>query len=307
VILALPLPRLSAKQSIAFIIALVVPLYGCLLLLPVLKYQPLSGFILLFMSIFFSFHYSAKGGSKALGAFLTMGLAIVTAIGSDSADLAMLVVHAASFNAVIAIVFVQIAHSLFPDLPFEGKMPAPPPAAEPDPAEALRSAWRSTVIVLPVVVFFLLLQGSSGYMVVMIKVATMGQQAENDQTRDVARSLLASTLIGGVGAIVMWSLLRIWPSIIPYALLVALGGLIMGRRMFKGAGPDPRIGTWSYAYMTMILLIAPSVTDGLTGSAAGQAFFSRLLIILAATVYGVAAVYVFDAFWRGKAARTVVE
>ena len=307
VILGLPLPRLNAKQTIGFIIALAVPLWGCLLLLPLLKYQPLVGFALLFFAIFGSFLFSANGGSKAFGAFLTMGLAVVTAIGSDSVALAVIVAQATTVNAIIALLFVHLAHILFPDHPFEGKMPMPPAPEKPDRAEALRSAWRSTAIVLPVVIFFLLIEGSSAYLVVMIKVATMGQQAENDRTRNVARSLLASTIIGGIGAVIIWELMKIWPSIIPYTLLIALGGLIMGQRMFKGLGPHPAIETWSYAYITMILLIAPAVTDGLTSSAAGAAFFDRFMIIVFATIYGVAAVSLFDALWRSKLPPTVVE
>jgi hypothetical protein len=161
---------------------------------------------------------------------------------------------------------------------------------------AIWSAWRATVIVFPVMFFFLLYQGSASYLVVMIKVASMGQQVENDTTRAAGKSLLMSTVIGGIGAIIMWQLLSIWPSLIFYTLLIALGGLIMGRKIFSGLAMHPQAGTWSYAFLTMIVLIAPAVLDGPGGASASVSFYSRLGMMFAATLYSVVAVRVYDAF-----------
>lgn len=308
VMLALPMPAPGFKKSLVFVVALAAPVWlAAWLILPLLTYQPLVGLLLLIGACFWSFYYSASGGSPVLGAFLTMGLAIVAAVGSDSIAAVLVINKALMLNAAIGIALVSLAYGLFPDLPSDGtSKPAAPP--EPPPRnEAVRSAWRSTAIVLPIIVFFLFYAGSASYLAVMIKVASMGQQAENDRTVDVGKSLLMSTIIGGVSAIIIWNALSIWSSLIPYTLLILLGGLIMGRHIFKGKGMTAHAGTWAYAYLTMLVIIAPAVLDGLGGDAAGAKFFDRLWMMGFATLYGVAAVYVFDAFWRGKAVQTVVE
>jgi hypothetical protein len=46
----------------------------------------------------------------------------------------------------------------------------------------------------------------------------MGQQAGLDQTRQAGKSLLFSTFIGGVGAIIGWQVLGVWPSLVMYTL-----------------------------------------------------------------------------------------
>ena len=46
----------------------------------------------------------------------------------------------------------------------------------------------------------------------------------------------------------------------------------------------------------MIVILAPAVMDSASGSSADAAFWSRLLMFALATLYGVAAVYVVDAF-----------
>ncbi len=308
VILALPLPAPGFKKSLVFVLALVVPVWlATWLLLPLLTYHPMTGMLLLIAACFWSFYYSASGGSAVLGAILTMGLAIVAAVGSDSIVAVIVVNQALTLNAVTGIAMVSLAYGLFPDLPEENDVKKRPQAEQPSRDAAIRSAWRSTAIVLPVVVFFLFYAGSASYLAVMIKVASMGQQAENDNTVAVGKSLLMSTVIGGIGAVIMWNVLSIWPSLIMYTLLVALAGLIMGRRVFQGQGMAVNGGTWSYAFLTMLVIIAPAVMDGAGGNAAGAKFFDRLAMMGFATLYGVAAVYVFDAFWRGKAVQRVVE
>jgi len=295
-LLAIPMPAPRLKGGIIFILALAVPAYGVLFLLPVMDHYHLVAILILIVACFWSFYYSAKGGSPVLGAFLTMGLALLTAVGSDSIDALLLVNKALVINAVIAMLFVWLAHAFFPDPPRPANRGPRPSSPAPERATAIWSAWRSTIIVFPVMFFFLLYQGSASYLVIMIKVASMGQQVENDLTRAAGKSLLMSTLIGGIGAVIMWQLLSIWPSLILYTLLVALGGLIMGRRIFSGLAVHPQAGTWSYAFLTMIVLIAPAVLDGPGGTNASAGFYSRLGMMIAATLYSVVAVRIYDAF-----------
>ena len=295
-LLAVPIPAPSLKQGIIFILALALPAYGVLLILPVMDNYHIVAVLILIAACFWSFYYSAKGGSPVLGAFLTMGLALLTAVGSDSINALLIVNKALVINAIIAMLFVWLAHAFFPDPPrpaHVGPRPSPP---APERAMAIWSAWRSTVIVFPVMLFFLLYQGSASYLVVMIKVSSMGQQVENDTTRAVGKSLLMSTVIGGIGAMIMWQLLSIWPSLVLYTLLVALGGLIMGRKIFSGLARHSQAGTWSYAFLTMIVLIAPAVLDGPGGSSATVSFYSRLYMMFAATLYSVVAIRIYDAF-----------
>jgi hypothetical protein len=134
----------------------------------------------------------------------------------------------------------------------------------------------------------------------MIKVSSMGQQASLDQTNEAGRSLLMSTAIGGLAAIIAWQVLSVWPSLLMYTLLIGLGGLIMGPRIFAGIGMHAKGATWSYGFLTMIVILAPAVTDGLVGSSADAAFWSRLNMFVLATLYAIGAVFVFDTLWPRK-------
>ena len=299
-ILALPLPAFGLKGGIKFVLALVCALLAGLVFLPFLLHQRMVGLLLLSLALFWSFFYSARGGSPVVGTFLTIGLSLATAVGTVSVDALLNLIKDFAIGACFGLPFVWIAHAILPDSSASPESKTPPgnrpsPSPPPDVEAAGRLALRSLMIVMPVLVWFLLSSTSASYAAVMIQVASMGQQVTNDQTRSAARSLLVSTVIGGVGAIIGWEVLSIWPSLLIYTLLIGLAGLTIGRRIFSGPGMLPTGGTWSYGYLTMIILLAPAVLDGQGGDSAGAAFWSRLFMFFGATLYSVIAVFVFDA------------
>jgi hypothetical protein len=300
------LPVLNLSSGIKFILVFVISIHAGLVLLPFMLNQRMVGILLLALALYHSFYYTARGGSPVIGAFATVGLALVTSIGTVSIDAVLQVSGSLSTGAVFGVLFVWVAHAILPDS-LARPEPAPAQSAKAPPekpglGDSRRSAFRSLAIVMPVILWFLLSSASTSYAAFMIKVASMGQQAGIDQSRQVARSLLVSTAIGGVAAIIAWQVLSIWPSLIMYILLIGLGGLIMGPRIFTGTGMHPAGATWSYGYLTMIVVLAPAVLDTQTGAAAGDAFWSRLEMFIWATIYGTGAVFVFDTLWRRKPA-----
>jgi hypothetical protein len=158
-VLALPFPAPKLKAGIGLMLVLTLSLYGGLLLLPSLLNQPMVGVILLIVALYWSFYFTAKGGSAALGTFATVGIAVSTAIGTVNLDAVLAIVSGVSFGAAIGVLFVWVAHALLPDsmAVIDDSAPAtkPPAAPKPDLSEARWSAFRSLMIVLPVALLFL--------------------------------------------------------------------------------------------------------------------------------------------------------
>jgi len=311
VLLSTPLPALPFKSGMKFVLALALAIYSGLFLLPFLVYQLGVGILLLTLVLFWSFYIPAKGGSAIVGTFVTIGLTLTVAIGSTSIDGFMQLASGVTINALFGIVFVWLAHALLPDSMAQASpqstAPAPPSAVTPDLAIARGHALRSLAIVFPVCLLVLLSSNGAAYAAVMIKVASMGQQTSTQGTAQAGRSLLGSTIIGGIGAIIGWQILSLWTSLIMYALLIGLAGLLIGPRIFKDQGMHPNAATWSYGYVTMIIILAPAVLDGMGGSHAGASFQARLVMFIGATLYGVLAVYVFDAFWPKRSMQVKAE
>jgi len=303
-ILALPLPAPKLKAGVGFLVVLTGSLFAGLLLLPPLQNQPMVGVILLVLALYWSFYFTAKGGSALIGTFATVGIAVSTAVGTVNLDAVLAIVSGVSFGALVGFLFVWVAHAFLPDSmavmpesPTPAKPPAPPAA---DLSAARWSAFRSLMIVLPVALWFLFSSASIAYVPVMIKVASMGQQATNDGARLAGRSLVMSTLVGGAGAIIGWQVLSIAPTLTVYTLIIALAGLILGPKIFQGRAMHPQASTWSYAFLTMIVILAPAVMDSAAGGPAGLKFWDRLVMFGGTTLYAVGTVYVFDAFTSAR-------
>ena len=299
VFLSLPLPRPTAKMTLGFILVLAASSYAGVVLLPFLQYARLVGIGLFVLALFHTFYFTARGGSAVIGMLMTVGLTLVAAVGSVSSVVMVEIAKWLTICAVWAMGFVWLAHVLIPDPPsppgLAGKKPSP--TVQPDLETAHLRAMRSMLIVLPIALIFFFSSASTSYLIVMIKVATMGQQANVDSSRSAGRSMLESTLIGGFGAIVAWQILSIWPSLFIYTLVLLAFALLVGPRIFQGQGLGPKGPMWSYAYLTMIVVLAPAVTDGFGSDGATSAFYTRLFLFIVIAVYGSIAVAVFDAFW----------
>jgi len=302
-LLAVPLPAPTLISGIKFVLALVLPAYAGMLLLPFLEHARWAGILLVVLALFGSFYYSARGGSPIMGMFMTVGITLVVTVGSVSADTMMIVVNGVAIGAAAGIGFVYLAHALLPDSPLPpgpGSAKKPPPQAKPSTESARRNALRSLTVVLPLAIILLFSSSSTSYVVVMIKVASMGQQANVETSRSMGRVQLESTLWGGIGAVIAWQLMGIWPSLLMFCLIIGLAGLLYGARIFKGPGMHPKAGMWSYALLTMIILITPAVMDSQGGSDASSAFYTRLMLFVVIAVYGTISVAIFDAFWPKK-------
>lgn len=306
VVLSLPAPALPLKTGLGFVLVLALAVYAGLVLLPMLVYQIGAGILILALLLFWSFYHPLRGGPALIGTFATIGLSLTVAIGRGSVDLFLDLAALVTINAAVGIAFVWLAHALMPDSKARSTrplIPAAPPPAPPlmDISLARLRALRSLVVVMPVCIWLLLWSdNAAAYVPFMIKVASMGQQTSTQDTAHAAKSLIMSTIIGGVGAIIAWQVLSLWPSLIMYTLVVGLAGLIIGPRIFRGQGLAPDGATWSYGYMTLMVILAPAVMDSIGGDSADAKFWERLLMFFQASLYGVGAVMVFDAFWPAR-------
>ena len=302
-LLAVPLPAPTLKSGLKFVLALVIPAYAGMLLLPFLEHARWAGILLVTLALFGSFYYSARGGSAVMGMFMTLGITVVVTVGSVSSELMLAVVNGIAVGAAAGITFVAIAHALLPDIPVppsstSRKPPSPPP--KPSPAVARKNAFRSLAVVLPLVIIFLFISSSISYVAIMIKVSSMGQQANAQASRAMGRQQLESTIWGGIGAVIAFQVMSIWSSLLLFCLLIGLACLVYGRGIFQGPGMHPKGGMWSYALLTMIIVLTPAVLDAQGSGDASAAFYTRLMLFVVIAIYGTLSVAVFDAFWRDK-------
>ncbi|QVW26134.1 DUF2955 domain-containing protein [Pseudomonas hormoni] len=259
-----------------------------LLLIPILRYYPVSGVLLIGVCLFLVFCYGLRGGNNLIVTFLVIGLTMISSAGIAEFDLAAMVIGALVKGLLLAVMVVTVSHWLFPDPP---NAPSPPAAPLLPAEEVSRVALRATLIVLPA--FLLALIDPASYLPIILKAVGLGQQSSTT-ARNAGRELVGSTLLAGVLAVLFWSALSLFVHLWMFFLWMLLFGLILARKLYALSPTSLSPGFWLNSLITMIILLGQSVQDSLAGKDVYTAFAVRMGLFILVTLYACLMVYLLD-------------
>ena len=269
---------------------------GVLLMLPLHSYQ-LFGFALVALILFVTFHLQAQGRIAGLNAiFVIVGVTLVPAFGQNSMDVGVEFAKGLSQCVLALFPVIWIAFAILPGGVFPG-LPNAPRAAGSSTERGIL-ALRPVVVLLPLFAYMLSSDNNIRYLIGYYQPAMIGQHARRATAWKLTVDLFAATLIGALGGLVMWWLMKLWPSWFWFVLMMALFTLFFATRIF-GDGPGgltPNYYRWSYGLSTLVFIVFPdALTQGFTGDDPNMKFYQRTLDYLLITSYSVFAILVFDA------------
>ncbi len=298
-LLALPVP---AAPSLRFGVWTVTKLLaftglGVVLMLPLHSYQ-LFGFAFVALILFVTFHLQAQGKIASLNAiFVIVGVTLVPAFGQNSMDVGVEFAKGFSQSALALFPIIWIAFAVLPGGVFPG-LPNAPRAAGTSVDRGIL-ALRPVVVLLPLFAYMLSSDNNIRYLIGYYQPAMIAQHASRATARKLAGDLFMATVIGATGGLIMWWLMKLWPSWFWFVLVMALFSLFYATRIF-GDGPGglkPNYYRWSYGLSTLVFIVFPdALTQGFTGDDPNMKFYQRILDYTLITSYSVFAVLVFDAF-----------
>jgi hypothetical protein len=287
-LLANPAPPPPAKGAILLIlVTLVTSLFG-MLLGPVLTYAPVAGVLLSLSGVALAVVVGQRPGLAVIGTLMIVASTIIAAIAVQSSAAAVMLVKVLVGVMIGAVIIAHLAHALFPEPP--GSAVAPPPPLPPGNTGWI--ALRTAVIILPPLL--LALSNPASYIMLLIKGASLAQQAESTTTRRMAGEIVGATAVGGIAALMFWNLLQLWPGLLLLTLGMALVGLIMARPLYGAVKSRFSPDFWQFALTTMVILIGPAVADTASADNIQRLMFVRFLTFLALGVYAAAAVHLLD-------------
>jgi hypothetical protein len=260
-----------------------------LLLIPVLRYYPFTGVLLIGVSLFLAFGFGLRGGNNLLVTFLVIGLTMISSAGVADFDLAMMVIGALVKGLLLAVIVVTLSHRLFPE---PANAPSPPPAPTLSADEVTRVALRATLIVLPT--FLLALIDPASYLPIILKAVSLGQQSETTTARNAGRELIGSTLLGGVLAILFWCALSLFVHLWMFFLWTLLFALVLARKLYALNPTRQTPGFWLNTLITLIILLGQSVQDSAAGKDVYTAFAVRMGLFIFVTLYACLMVHLLD-------------
>jgi len=282
-----PLPF---KASLGLVIVVMLTTGSGLLLIPLLRYFPFSGVMLVGVCLFMAFGYGLRGGNPLVATFLVVGLTLISSAGTAEFALALEVITALVKGLLLAVMTLTISHWLFPD-------PVTAPPAKPEPQRsATENGWlalRATLVVLPA--FLLAMIDPASYMPIIMKAVGLGQQSCATNARTAGQELLGSTLLGGLMAILFWCALSLFVDIWMYFLWMLLFGLLVARKLYGLTATRQPPSFWLNSLTTLIILLGQSVQDSAAGKDVYTAFAIRMGLFILVTLYACAMVYLLDA------------
>ncbi|MGP6433064.1 DUF2955 domain-containing protein [Pseudomonas paraglycinae] len=281
VLLLASMPRpLPVKMALVLTLVAAFTTSLGLLLVPLLRYYPVCGVLLIGVGLFLVFTYGLRGGNVLIMTFLVIGMTMISAAGFASFELAMAVIGALVKGLLLAVVMVGLSHVLFPE---PANSPGPPPAPALLAEDVPRVAMRATLIVLPT--FLLVLIDPASYLPIILKAVSLGQQSTTTRTHHAGRELLGSTLLGGLLAVLFWCALSLFVHLWMFFLWMLLFGLLLARKLYRLHPTQLTPGFWLNTLITMIILLGQSVEDSAAGKDVYTAFAVRMGLFILVTLY----------------------
>ncbi len=273
-----PKPPMGLKGLLGLLLVLAIILSAGLILTPVLQEYPTTGLLLVLLGLFAANYITLNLGKGPVGAFMTVGVAMISMIGQVSYELAAALTIELLISIGLAVVVLWVVYPLFPE--DDG------PVMEPPPPPASQSSWlatRATLIVFPA--FLLGLTNPTGYAPIIMKSVALGQQAEQTAAKAAGRELLGSTFLAGLFAILFWFGLKLNPSLWMFFLWTLAFGVYCSAKFYRVIPSRYAPTFWLNVFITMLILVGPAVGDSANGKDVYAAFFVRMGLFIGVTIY----------------------
>lgn len=190
--------------------------------------------------------------------------------------------------AIVALLAVWVSFAAFPN----SSLTAPGDQASPattrdEPFNAARRAFRDTMVLFPLLTWYIL-DATQTAVVVLIIALTLLRTPDDDFARSDISNLVLGNLVGGAAAALVYQMVALGNSLIFFVLVCLASTLIFAARIVMAR----RTSLYSTALATFILLLGIGMSPLPGGT--GEAFFSRLIYVIAASIYTLAAMHVLS-------------
>lgn len=186
--------------------------------------------------------------------------------------------------AIFALVHIYLPE---PDSEFAGYA-APPIGKE----QRWHASFRAMLISFPVVCFFFVFQISEALLTMMF-VALLSLMITSEKSVKLSAFLIISNGIGGILAILAFSILAIVPSIFFYTAFIALLAVLIGKKIYTVPEKTPIFAT---AFSTLLVLIGSTLMS--SGDIDSNTFIRIFQLVLVGTYMILASLFLETRQWK---------
>jgi hypothetical protein len=271
----------SVAQGLVVIVLIALSTGTVLVLTTALIGNPAVLILALALLLYLSFYAHRLGAPELVTLLLQISGVALPTIAVLSPDGAGMFATTLMSSGVVALVTVWVAHATFPE-PVVAVADAIPVAGTPRPAEpaaAARRALLDTLVLLPILAWYIL-DATQVAVVALIIIVTLLRQHNPKQGNLAALGLILGNLIGGIAAAIAYNLVLLNNTLLFFITVCLATSLIFAGRIVTAGDRAP---VYAIAFATFILLLGLGMTPLPGGS--GEAFVNRLVYVLLASAY----------------------
>ena len=244
--------------------------------------KPAVLILALMLLLYLSFYAHRRGAPDLATLLLQISAVSLPVIAVLSPDGAATFSSTLLSAGVVALITVWVAHAAFPAPAATITGTAPSASLPAEPVMAARHALLDTLVLLPVLTWYIL-DATQVAVVVLIVIVTLLRQHDPKQGQRAALGLILGNLIGGIAAAIVYNLVLLNNNTLLFFISVCLAASLIFAGRIATAGD--RAPIYAIAFATFILLLGLGLTPLPGGS--GEAFVSRLLNVLLASAYAI--------------------
>ena len=286
---------LSIKSGIGFVFTLALAsfiglVFGRLFLGFPLVFMPMLAIAMLHL------YYSNKV-NPLLKVWLIISLVLIPLLSTFSHKLGGTITLSLIANAAMAVALVWIIFFVFPFEKVVESEIVKTQATDLTDFARFKSAFRSLIVILPVLVMYFTFQWAGSILVmIFVVILSMNPEAANFKT---GKFMIVANLAGGIAAIIAFNFFTVVPEFIFLILFTLIVGLYFGHHAFSNKPTAPLYGS---AFSTYLLVLG-SVTTSTEGDA-GEKVWARIFQIGIAVIYVVIAFGLFNHFVQSRNSAT---
>lgn len=288
------LPRApTLKQALGIVVLIAAAMYGVLSLSAILASNALSFILCLGLLHYLAFYAQLRGAAEFPTLMVQIAGVAMPVFVVASPELASGLAGTLVSAGVAAIFTVWAAYAAFPTA--NGGQEAPIVAPEiPSPNAAAMLAFLKTMILMPVLAWFVL-DASQTAIVVLIMIVTLLRLVDPNLGWRTALGLIVGNLLGGLAAVIAYNVVKTGDSIVTLAVVILFLSLLFAGRIVTARENAP---IFVVAFATFILLLGSGLSPLPGGSE--EAAITRVLNVVMATAYAAGALSLVQAIHSSR-------
>lgn len=280
---------INVKQSLVFVVVMMVACVFAILLAQVFGDSPLVLLLTISLVTFLAFLSMARGQAQGLAAMFLITTTVIPLLATESMSVAYGFIHSLIAGSALAVLLTFAAHAFFPTR--VQAQPVPAPAQNERDAVAL--ALANTAGLMSLVIYFMLTPSPVSIVLVLTVISILRQPA--DLSGGTALGLILGNLVGGIASTVAYLLVTLLPYAAFLLLVVLLVGLILGERIARGGVSAP---IYTVGLMTFLILLGLGLSPLPQDS--GTLFIVRVFDVMLGAVYAIGIASLLRSMFRAR-------